>query len=82
MTKLQEGLADLVGGFLLARKTFNYCRAEEKGIEVQYRGKSYRLEAPGTSRMGYVLGVLTRPFRLVNFLLDVPQEFFENSGKS
>lgn len=82
MARLNDELADVVGGFLLARKAFNYVRAKEDGVDVRYRGKSYCLEGSRTSKLGYALGVMTRPLRILNFLLDVPQEFFEGSKKS
>lgn len=73
---------EFMGSFYLARATFNFRRAERQACTVTYRGESYSSTEPARSKFGYAIGVLSRPSRLVNCLLDVPEEFFEPATRN
>lgn len=59
--------------FLAARSNFNYVVPPRRTIV--YRGRTYdQLRDCEFSRVGYYLGVASRPFRVLSSALDIPED--------
>lgn len=69
---------DIIGSAILARRTFNYITPEKRDVTVQFGEHRYSIN--NHSQLGYIIGVLTCPVRIVNYALDVPQEDLERQA--